>query len=92
MISVLGRGGNGISIAVGYHSRRRRGAGDEGGEEGVMMLLERLMGDCESPFQAYMELQRRLLQRWMARGGTEEAWCQRLAPAFHARYGWIIER
>jgi hypothetical protein len=57
-----------------------------------MMLLERLMGDCESPFHAYMELQRRLLQRWMARGGTEEAWCQRLAPAFHARYGRIIER
>lgn len=56
-----------------------------------MMLLERILGDCESPFQAYMELQRRLLHHWIARGGTEEAWCQRLAPAFHARYAPMID-
>lgn len=57
-----------------------------------MVLLGRFLRDCESPFQAYMELQRRLLDRWIARGGTEEAWCERLAPAFHARYGGLIER
>jgi hypothetical protein len=56
-----------------------------------MVLLDRIRRDCESPFEAYMALQRRLLARWLARGGTEEAWCVRLAPAFHARYGALLE-
>ncbi len=57
-----------------------------------MLLLERILSDCNTPFHAYMELQRRLLHRWIARGGTEEAWCERMAPAFHARYGPLLER
>ncbi len=61
--------------------------------EGVaMLLLERIVPDAKSPFHAYMELQRRLMHRWIARGGSEQAWCERMAPVFHARYGQLIEQ
>jgi hypothetical protein len=46
---------------------------------------------CSSGFEAYMALQRALLRRWLARGGTEESWCARMAPRFRARYGVLAE-
>jgi hypothetical protein len=55
-----------------------------------------VLGECyrkrsASGFDAYMALQRALLARWLARGGTEEAWCSRIAPLFRARYGPLME-
>jgi len=63
---------------------------DEG--EVAMLLIERILPESKSPFHAYMELQRRLMHRWVARGGSEQAWCERMAPVFHARYGPLIEQ
>jgi hypothetical protein len=57
-----------------------------------MFLGEYYLARCSSGYVAYMTLQRALLNRWMARGGTEEDWCERLAPAFRARYGVLVER
>jgi hypothetical protein len=57
-----------------------------------MFLGEYYLARCSSGYVAYMTLQRALLNRWVARGGTEEDWCARLAPAFRARYGVLVER
>jgi hypothetical protein len=40
-----------------------------------------------SGFGAYMALQAALLRRHIARGGSIQSWCARLAPAFQQRYG-----
>ncbi len=44
-----------------------------------------------TPFSAYNHLQRTLMRRYLNRGGTLEQWCTRFAPAFRARYGWMLD-
>jgi hypothetical protein len=56
-----------------------------------MVLADYYLARCDSSWEAYMKLQRALLDRWVARGGTEESWCARMAPAFRARYGSLVE-
>ena len=56
------------------------------------MLADLYLARCGSGFEAYMALQRALITRWIARGGTEESWCVRLAPAFRARYAGLASR
>jgi hypothetical protein len=46
---------------------------------------------ADSPLAAYNALQVALMRRFVARGGTVELWCVRLAPAFRRRYGWMLE-
>ncbi len=43
-----------------------------------------------SGLSAYNHLQRTLMRRYLGRGGTLEDWCARFAPAFRARYGWML--
>jgi hypothetical protein len=52
-----------------------------------MLLAEYYLARNDSGFAAYMALQRALLTRWLARGGTEQSWCDRMAPRFQERYG-----
>lgn len=40
---------------------------------------------------AYNALQTRLMRHYIARGGCAESWCDRLAPRFRARYGWMLD-
>ena len=56
----------------------------------MMILAQLYLARHESPFAAYMALQRALLEQYVARGGSEEAWCERMAPVFHARYRGLI--
>ena len=51
-----------------------------------MVLAYEYLAKHHTPFEAYMALQRALMLRFMERGGTEEFWCTRLAPAFRRRY------
>lgn len=53
------------------------------------MLEDLYLARCGSGFEAYMALQRALIARWVARGGTEESWCDRMAPVFRARYAGL---
>lgn len=56
------------------------------------MLMEIYRARYDSGFEAYMALQRALLERWLARGGTTEMWCTSLAPVFRRRYAeWLAE-
>jgi hypothetical protein len=52
-----------------------------------MILAERYLARYGNCFDAYMALQRALMLRYLSRGGTKEAWCERFAPAFRKRYG-----
>ena len=46
---------------------------------------------ADSRLAAYNALQVALMRRFVARGGTVELWCVRLAPTFRRRYGWMLE-
>ena len=58
----------------------------------AMMLGELFLARHGSGFAAYMALQRALVRHWTVRGGTEQDWCERLAPLFRARYAELITR
>lgn len=51
-----------------------------------MILAQQYLARHKTPFAAYMALQRALLVHYMTLGGTEENWCERIAPAFRRRY------
>ena len=51
-----------------------------------MILAQKYLARYETPFAAYMALQRALLLLYLSRGGTEQKWCERIAPLFHRRY------
>jgi hypothetical protein len=51
-----------------------------------MILAQKYLARYETPFAAYMALQRALMMLYMNRGGTEKEWCERIAPLFHRRY------
>lgn len=55
-----------------------------------MELARRFIAMQPSPFGAYLALQRALMARHMARGGTQEDFCLRLAPAFRRRYAYLL--
>jgi hypothetical protein len=75
-----------------WHADRNTGTPGGGPKEGEAMVLgEFYRSRCGSGFDAYMALQRALLARWLARGGTAEAWCLRMAPVFRLRYGLLME-
>lgn len=54
------------------------------------MLAEIYLARCGSGFEAYMALQRALIARWIARGGTEQSWCERMAPLYRRRYEMLV--
>ena len=56
------------------------------------MLGDIYLARSSSGFEAYMALQRALIARWVARGGTEESWCIRMAPLYRRRYAWLDVR
>jgi hypothetical protein len=55
-----------------------------------MELARRFVAMHPSPFGAYLALQRALMARHMARGGTQEDFCARLAPVFRRRYAHLL--
>ena len=52
----------------------------------VMILAQKYLARYETPFAAYMALQRALMMLYLSRGGSEREWCERIAPLFHRRY------
>lgn len=56
----------------------------------MMILAQMYLARHESPFAAYMALQRALLCHHVARGGSPESWCERLAPVFRRRYDRLV--
>jgi hypothetical protein len=55
-----------------------------------MILALQYLARHDSPFAAYMALQRTLMQRYLSHGGTAEGWCTRIAPTFRRRYAPVF--
>jgi hypothetical protein len=55
-----------------------------------MELYRRFSARYPSGLAAYLALEIALMRRYVARGGTEEEFCRRLAPAFHRRYAGLF--
>lgn len=52
-----------------------------------MEILRRHVSAQPTRYAAYVALQVALMRRFLARGGTLEEFCARLAPIFHRRFG-----
>ena len=55
-----------------------------------MLMANTYLDRYETPFAAYMALQRALLFHFLVRGGTADEWSAELAPAFSRRYGPVF--
>lgn len=55
-----------------------------------MEIMRRYLETSPTRFDAYVSLQRALMQRFVNRGGTTEEFCERLAPAYHRRYAPVL--
>ena len=55
-----------------------------------METARRFVADAPTRFEAYLALQCALMQRFVARGGTPEDFCLRLAPVFRRRYAPLL--
>lgn len=55
-----------------------------------MEITRRFVETHPTGFSAYIALQIALMRRFVARGGTDEEFCERLAPAFHRRYAPLL--
>jgi hypothetical protein len=55
-----------------------------------MLYAQVFLSRHSSALSAYNHFQRALMRRYLRRGGTLEEWCARFAPAFRARYGWML--
>lgn len=57
------------------------------------MLLGRWYLACShTPLAAFNRLQLSLMKRFLARGGSLDAWMARIAPVFRERYSWLCEQ
>ena len=57
-----------------------------------MEIAKRYLARSASRFEAYLALQRALMNRYLARGGTIEDFCARLAPAYRRRWDAAEDR
>lgn len=55
-----------------------------------MEIARRYLDTRRTRFDAYLALQCALMRRYIARGGTAEDFCERLAPVFHRRYASLL--
>ena len=55
-----------------------------------MEIMRRHMANQPTALAAYLALQCALMRRFLARGGTAEEFCERLAPTFHRRYAAVV--
>jgi hypothetical protein len=55
-----------------------------------MELFRRFAARYPTGLAAYLALEVALMRRYVARGGTEEDFCRRLAPVFHRRYAALF--
>jgi len=55
-----------------------------------METARRYLESSTTRFSAYVSLQCALMRCFVARGGTYEEFCARLAPAFHRKYAPLL--
>jgi hypothetical protein len=55
-----------------------------------METARRFVEGYPTRLAAYLAFECALMQRYIARGGTAEDFCERLAPVFHRRYAPLL--
>ena len=55
-----------------------------------MEVARRFLREHHGGSAAYLALQLALMRHYVARGGTAEEFCARLAPAFRRRWGAVL--
>jgi hypothetical protein len=55
-----------------------------------MEIARKFLEECPTRFAAYTALQCALMRRYVARGGTTEEFCLRLAPVYHRRFAPLL--
>jgi hypothetical protein len=55
-----------------------------------MEVARRFLREHRGGSAAYLALQLALMRHYVARGGTAEEFCARLAPAFRRRWGAVL--
>jgi hypothetical protein len=55
-----------------------------------MEIARPYLARSKSRFHAYLALQRALMNRYLARGGSVDDFCTRLAPAFRRRWARML--
>jgi hypothetical protein len=55
-----------------------------------MEVARKYLDQYPTKFAAYTALQCALMRCYLARGGTQEEFCLRLAPVFHRRYAPVL--
>lgn len=55
-----------------------------------METARRFIEANQTGFCAYLALQCALMRRYIAQGGTQEGFCDRLAPVFHRKYAPLL--
>lgn len=55
-----------------------------------MEVMRRHLATQPTGLAAYLALQCALMRRFLARGGSAEDFCERLAPIFHRRYAAVM--
>lgn len=55
-----------------------------------MEVSRRFVERYPTALAAYLALQVALMRRFVARGGSEEEFCRRLAPVFRRRYAGLL--
>lgn len=55
-----------------------------------MEVMRRHLATQPTGLAAYLALQCALMRRFLARGGSAEEFCERLAPIFHRRYAAVL--
>ncbi len=55
-----------------------------------MLLATLYLDRYAQRLRAYNMLQLQLMSAYIRRGGTEDSWCTRYAPAFRRRFGWML--
>jgi hypothetical protein len=56
----------------------------------MMEVIRRFVEHHGWGFDAYMALERALMRRYIARGGSALDFCDRLAPAFRRRFAPVL--
>ena len=55
-----------------------------------MEIVRRYIESYPTGLAAYIALECALMRRYIARGGTAEAFCEHLAPVYHRRFGRLL--
>lgn len=56
------------------------------------VLANRYLSTCKNPGEAYLRLQSVLFRRYVAMGGSVDAWMNSIRFDYRRKFGWMVEQ